>query len=85
MRKILRFLSLLTALCGVALWFATGSNRGWTKTTETTMVLDEITGIEGPVTVDNFSAGVDFLAICALVAFTLLVVSFFVKGQPRYS
>lgn len=85
MRKILRFLSLLSALCGLALWSATGSNRGWTKTTETTMVLDEITGIEGPVTVDKFSAGIDFLAVCAAVALTLLVVSFFVKAQRRGS
>jgi len=61
MKRALRIIALLVVLVAVAVWLATGANRGWTKTSVPVKTLDEVTGIEGISYQKKFLPGVDFL------------------------
>ena len=63
MKKSLRILALLAVAVTAITWIATGSDRGWTKTSKDIKTLDEVTGIEGITHKPTFIAGVDFLAL----------------------
>jgi hypothetical protein len=83
MRILLRLLAVLLALGALALWLATGANRGWTKNRVEKRTVDEVTGIEGITYEDRFVPGIDFLAGTLVGAGALAGVSFFAskKGQ----
>jgi len=70
-RNILRTLSVICLAGTLAVWFALGAHTGWTKTSVTTMKVDEITGLEFPVVEKRFVPGVEFLA-AGLVGSVLL-------------
>ena len=61
MKRTLQILALGVALGVLAVWLATGANRGWTKTSVPVKTLDEVTGIEGISYQKKFLPGVDFL------------------------
>ena len=67
----------------VIFWAATGANQGWTKTRVPQKVLDEVTGLEGVHWQDKFVPGVDFLAMAALGAGILGVISLFVRNKSN--
>lgn len=83
MKKALQVLAALVAVGVVAIWLATGAQRGWTKTSLQTMTLDEVTGIESPTYRKGFVAGVDFLGAGTLAAGALAAVSLFFRNQTK--
>lgn len=56
------------------LWFATGSDMGWTKTQVTTMQTDPLTGIEYPTYQDKLVFGLDFLVAGSLGSLVLIII-----------
>jgi len=60
-RRVLQLVALAILFAAVTLWFVTGANRGWTKTSEPKKMLDEVTGIEGITYEKRFLPGLDFL------------------------
>lgn len=67
----LRFAAAGLAVGGAGLWLATGAHRGWTRTSEVEMRRDEVTGIDYPVRVDRFTAGIE-IPLAALAGAALL-------------
>jgi hypothetical protein len=67
----------------IALWFALGANRGWTKTTRTEMRKDPVTEIDFPVIEKHFSPGVELLGAGLLVSVALVGISFLFKPKPK--
>jgi polyisoprenoid-binding protein YceI len=56
-KKVLRTLALLLLVATLAVWVATGANRGWTKTSVPVTRTDEVTGITVMITRnDSFRA-----------------------------
>ena len=83
MKRSLQILSLLVMVSTMGIWIATGSNRGWTKTSVAVRTLDDVTGIEGISYQKKFLPGVDFLAAGTLTAIFLGTGSlFFRKSSP---
>jgi len=68
MKRALRIIALLVVLVAVAVWLATGANRGWTKTSVPVKTLDEVTGIEGISYQKKFLPGVDFPVLLSAAA-----------------
>jgi hypothetical protein len=83
MRRLLQFIALAVVIVAVAVWAATGANRGWTKTSVPKKTLDEVTGIEGITYEKQFLPGVDFLGAALLGAGILTGVSFLFRNRPR--
>ncbi|SPE50593.1 exported hypothetical protein [Verrucomicrobia bacterium] len=80
--NILRLFALVLTLAAVAVWLATGGNRGWTKTSVPRKTLDPVTGIEGITYDQRFVPGLDFLGAAGLSAILLGGVSFLFR-RPR--
>ncbi len=76
MKHILRWLAGLAFVGVLLLWFATGANRGWSKTSVPVKPVDEVTGIEGITYEARFAPGLDFLGAGLLGAAVLTGVSF---------
>lgn len=65
-------------------WAATGFHWGWSKTSVTEMQVDEITGLEFPVTTNRLVFGVEILVASALLAGVSFGASFvFKKNNSR--
>jgi hypothetical protein len=82
-RKLVRILAALLALVGLALWLASGANRGWTKNRVEKRTVDEVTGIEGITYEDRFVPGVDFLGGILVGAGVLAGVSFLIRKKDK--
>ncbi len=76
MRTGLRALAVALLVAALALWLATGTNRGWTKTSIPIRTPDPVTGLEGITWEKRFVPGVDFLGAAALAAGVLAGLSF---------
>jgi len=83
MRKTLRIIAAVLMVGAVIFWATTGANQGWTKTRIPQKVVDEVTGLEGVHWQDKFVPGVDFLAMAALGAGILGVISLFVRNNSK--
>jgi hypothetical protein len=83
LKKILRLVALILVVGSLALWVATGMNRGWTKTSIPRKTLDEVTGIEGITYEKHFVPGVDFLGVSVLGAVVLTGLSFLYRTKPK--
>ena len=83
MRKTLRAIAWIIAVGAVAVWAATGANRGWTRTLVEKRTLDEVTGIEGITHEKRFQPGIDFLGAAFGIAIVLAGASLFLRKQPR--
>jgi len=81
MKKTLRLLALLIFVGALFTWLATGTNRGWTKTSEAVKTMDEVTGIEGITYQKRFAPGLDFLGAGLLGAGILTGVSFLFRNH----
>ena len=68
MRIRLRCISLIILVLSFAVWGFSGFHRGWSKSTVTKMEIDEITGLEYPVTVNSFVFGLEILGAFVLIA-----------------
>lgn len=83
MKRTLQILALGVALGVLAVWLATGANRGWTKTSVPVKTLDEVTGIEGISYQKKFLPGVDFLGAGLGGAALLAGASFFFRKPNK--
>jgi hypothetical protein len=83
MKKTLRIIALFLVAGAVAFWAATGANRGWTRTQVPQKIADPVTGLEGVQWQNKFVPGVDFLAVVALGAGILGVISLFVGTKSK--
>jgi hypothetical protein len=80
-KRVLRILAGLVLVASLALWVATGANRGWTKTTVPVKKTDEVTGITVDDYQKRFVPGVDFLAGALLGSAILAGASFLFRNQ----
>ena len=83
MKRILRIISLILIVGALAVWAATGANRGWTKNKVQIKTVDEVTGLEGIQWQDKFVPGVDLLAASTLGAGVLVGISFLFRTKPK--
>jgi hypothetical protein len=83
MKRILQLLAVLVLLAAGATWLATGTNRGWTKTSVPVKTLDPVTGIDGISYQKKFLPGVDFLGAAALGAGLLAGASLFFRSHKQ--
>jgi hypothetical protein len=81
-RRVLQLVALVIVFAAVTLWFVTGANRGWTKTSEPKKTLDEVTGIEGITYEKRFLPGLDFLGAALLGGGILAGASLAFRKQP---
>ncbi len=79
MRIRLRCISLIILVLSFAVWGFSGFHRGWSKSTVTKMEIDEITGLEYPVTVNSFVFGLEILGAFVLIACVCLGTSYAFK------
>ena len=85
-KRVLRIVAALLFLAALAVWVATGANRGWTKTSVPVKRTDEVTGITVDDYQKRFVPGVDFLGAALLGSVILAGASFLfrkAKQQPR--
>lgn len=80
-KKVLRLTAVLLVLAALALWGATGANRGWTKTTVPVQRTDEVTGITVDDYQKRFVPGVDFLGVALLGSGILMGASFLFRNR----
>jgi len=83
MKRILQLLAVLVLLAAGTTWLATGTNRGWTKTSVPVKTLDPVTGIDGISYKPKFLPGVDFLGAAALGAGLLAGASLFFRSHKQ--
>ena len=83
MKRILRIIALILIVGALAVWAATGANRGWTKNKVQIKTVDEVTGLEGIQWQDKFVPGVDLLAASTLGAGVLVGISFLFRTNPK--
>ncbi|MEE2948149.1 MAG: hypothetical protein VX392_07505 [Verrucomicrobiota bacterium] len=62
MRSGLRLAALIIGCTGLVLWLVGGLHTGWSKSTETRTEIDEVTGLEYPVTENKYVFGLELLA-----------------------
>ena len=75
----MRWISLVVLVLGLLGWAATGFHWGWSKTSVTQMQVDEITGLEFPVTTNRLVFGVEILGACVFLAGVIFGGSFACK------
>ena len=83
MNKGLRIIAVIIAAGSIIFWAAAGANRGWTKTSVPTKIVDQVTGIEGVSYEKHFVPGVDFLGAALIGAGVLTGASFFFRTKPK--
>lgn len=81
MKRFLQLAGFLVILAVIALWFALGANRGWTRTSVEVRTVDEVTGIEGITYEKRFVPGVEFLGGGIMAGGLLLAISLFVTKK----
>jgi len=81
LRRTLRHVAILTIIGTLIAWAVLGADRGWSKTSVTTMQTDAVTGLEFPTIIDRFVPGVDFLFTGVLAGVVLLGLTFLPFGQ----
>ncbi|MBC8244209.1 MAG: hypothetical protein H8E20_07430 [Verrucomicrobia bacterium] len=67
-RSALRLAALGIGCTGLVLWLAGGLHMGWSKSTGTRTEIDEVTGLEYPVTENRYVFGVELLAVTMAVS-----------------
>jgi hypothetical protein len=81
MRRNLRIGAALVGLAALTFWAATGANRGWSRTSEEIITVDEITGLEKREWKGTFVPGKDFLGATLMVAGILAGASFLCRKK----
>ena len=84
MRRRSQQIAATLAVASVALWFALGANRGWTKTTRTHFEKDPTAdNMDVPVIEKHFSPGVELLGAGLFLSAALTGLSFAFKPKPN--
>ena len=85
-RTLFRTCALVLFVAALGLWVATGTNRGWTKTSVPVKRTDEVTGITVDDYQKRFVPGADFLGAALLGSGILAGASFLIrKPQTPHS
>ena len=83
MRIRLRLIAITILVLSLAVWGFSGFHRGWSKSTVTEMKIDQITGLEYPVTVNSFVFGLEMLGAFVLITCICLGASFAFKKNTN--
>jgi len=82
-RLALRLAALVIGCSGLILWLVGGLHMGWSKSTETRTEIDEVTGLEYPVTENKYVLGVELLGATLAVSGGLLGLSLAFRKPAR--
>ena len=85
MKRTLQMAALLVVLAAGTFWLATGSNKGWTKTSVAVKTVDEVTGIEGIEYRQRFVPGIDFVGCALFGAGILAGASLLFRNRPVFT
>jgi len=84
-RRNLRVAAAVLGVLCIAIWFALGANRGWTRTTRTRMEKDPTAdNMDVAVVEKYFSPGVEVLVAGLFVSAALASFSFVFKTKPKH-
>lgn len=78
LRRSLTAVSALALVVTLTVWVGTGAHWGWTRTQTVRLQQDAVTGIEYPVHVPTFVAGVEVLAAGLAITGALATVAAFI-------
>jgi hypothetical protein len=84
-KNVLRAVAVILILAAVGMWFTTGANRGWTKTSVPVKRTDEVTGITVDDYQKRFVPGLDFLGAALLGSGILAGTSFLSRNKQTQS
>ena len=82
-RLTLRLAALVIGCSGLVLWLVGGLHMGWSKSTETRTEIDEVTGLEYPVTENKYVLGVELLGATLAVSSGLFGLSLAFRNPTR--
>ena len=82
-RLALRLVALVIGCSGLILWLVGGLHMGWSKSTETRTEIDEVTGLEYPVTENKYVLGVELLGATLAVSGGLFGLSLAFRKPAR--
>ena len=82
-RSALRLAALVIGCSGLILWLVGGLHMGWSKSTETRTEIDEVTGLEYPVTESRYVLGAELLGATLAVSAGLLGLSLAFRNPSR--
>ena len=82
-RLTLRLAALVIGCSGLVLWLVGGLHMGWSKSTETRTEIDEVTGLEYPVTENKYVLGVELLGATLAVSGGLFGLSLAFRNPTR--
>ena len=82
-RLVFRLTALGIGSAGLIFWLAGGMHIGWSKTTETMTKIDEVTGLEYPVTENRYVFGLELLSATVVLTAGLFGVSVAFGGSSR--
>ena len=79
----MRLAALVIGCSGLILWLVGGLHMGWSKSTETRTEIDEVTGLEYPVTESRYVLGAELLGATLAVSAGLLGLSLAFRNPSR--
>ena len=82
-RLALRLAAFVVGCSGLILWLVGGLHMGWSKSTETRTEIDELTGLEYPVTENKYVLGVELFGATLAVSGGLLGLSLAFRNSSR--
>ena len=82
-RLALRLAAFMIGCSGLILWLVGGLHMGWSKSTETRTEIDEVTGLEYPVTENKYVLGVELFGATLAVSGGLLGLSLAFRNPAR--
>ena len=82
-RSVLRLAAFVIGCSGLILWLVGGLHMGWSKSTETRTEIDEVTGLEYPVTENKYVLGVELFGATLAVSGGLLGLSLAFRNPAR--
>jgi len=82
-RLALRLAAFVIGCFGLILWLLGGLHMGWSKSTETRTEIDEVTGLQYPVTENKYVLGVELLGATLVVSGGLFGMSLAFRNSPR--
>ena len=82
-RLALRLAAFVIGCSGLILWLVGGLHMGWSKSTETRTEIDEVTGLEYPVTENKYVLGVELFGATLAVSGGLLGLSLAFRNSSR--
>lgn len=84
--RSVRVFVLFASATSMLFWLLKGAHTGWTRSLESTIVMDPVTEIEFPVFSPVFVPGVDFILFTLLPSiFLIIVLSVLIRLKPKFA